>query len=120
MNCDRTGGDDFSRHPAFDVDVGYSDAAKTLNVGLLFDDHVLRADPAGNFSNDVDRHRIFALEIAAKFSFNDRGIAKNARAAEIAFVGQMQIAARANGAAKAGRYFVIAQVNVRAAGRTDC
>jgi hypothetical protein len=39
----------------------------------------------------------------------------HARAAEIAFVGQVEVAARADGATKTGGNFVIAEIDVRAA-----
>src|SRR4030095_7683400 len=87
VNGDSTCGNDLSRHPAFDVDVSHADTPETLNLGLFLDHDVLRADPAGNFTDQVERHRIFAFEIAPKFSLNYGGITNHARAAEIALVG---------------------------------
>src|SRR5205085_6457351 len=78
---------------------------------------VLSADPAGNFSDQIDGHRIFALEIATQFALNDRRTTNHARAAEIAFVREMNIATSANCPAEAGRDFVIAQIDMGAATR---
>lgn len=115
MNRDRAGSDDFCRHPPSDVDVVYSHPPKTLNVRLTFDRHLVGPEAPWDLSNQTDCHRILALKIPAQFSFDDRGMASDTRTAEIAFAGQIQIAARANGSAEAGGNFVITKVDVRAA-----
>ena len=89
-----------------------------LDVGFSFDRHVLSANAAGNFSDQVNRHRILALQIAAEFPFNDRRITNHARTAEIALAREMDVAASPNRSAKAGSDFVIAEIDVRAAAGT--
>src|SRR5207302_8115122 len=58
-------------------------------------------------------HRIFTLKIATKFPFNNGRVTNHAGAAEVAFVGQVHVAASANRSAEAGSDFVIAQIDVR-------
>ena len=60
------------------------------------------------------------MQIAAQPAFNQSGLALHATAGKITFAGKMYIAAGANASTEPTRDFVIAQVNVRAAGRTDC
>ena len=60
------------------------------------------------------------MKIAAQPAFNQSGLAYHATAAKITFTGKMDIAAGANASTEPTGDFVIAQVNVRAAGRADC
>ena len=60
------------------------------------------------------------MQIAAQPAFNQSRPALHATAGKITFAGKMHIAAGANASTEPTRDFVIAQVNVRAAGRTDC
>ena len=60
------------------------------------------------------------MQIAAQSAFNQSGLALHTAAGKIAFAGKMYIAAGANASTEPTCDFVIAQVNVRAAGRTDC
>src|SRR5205823_844473 len=80
--------------------------------------HMLSADAAGNFSNEVNRHRLLALKIATEFSFDDRRVTNHAGAAEITLVRQMDVAASPNRPAEAGGDFVIAEIDVCAAAGT--
>jgi hypothetical protein len=81
---------------------------------------MVRGETARKFPDEVDRGGIGALQIAAKSSFNNGVSANHTRAAQIAFGGKVKIAARANASAEAGRDFVIAQIDVRAATWTIC
>lgn len=60
------------------------------------------------------------MQIAAQPAFNQSGLALHATAGKITFAGKMYIAAGANASTEPAGDFVIAQINVRAAGRTDC
>ena len=60
------------------------------------------------------------MQIAAQPAFNQSKPALHATAGKITFAEKMHIAAGANASTEPTRDFVIAQVNVRAAGRTDC
>ena len=59
------------------------------------------------------------MQIAAQFSFDQRGAANHGVTAEVAFRGQVHFAVRANGAAKTRRDFVILQIDVRTARGTN-
>ena len=59
------------------------------------------------------------MQIAPQPAFNQSGLALHATAGEIAFAGKMHIAAGANASTKSAGDLVIAQVDVRTAGRTD-
>jgi len=60
------------------------------------------------------------MQIAAQPSFNQSGLALHATAGKITFAGEMYIAAGANASTEPAGDFVIAQIYVCAAGRTDC
>jgi hypothetical protein len=60
------------------------------------------------------------MQIAAQPAFNQSGLALHATAGKITFPEKMHIAAGANATTESAGDFVIAQVNVRAAGRADC
>src|SRR4029453_7062415 len=60
------------------------------------------------------------MQIAPQPAFNQSGLALHATAGKITFAGKMHIAAGANASTEATSDFIIAQVNVRAARRTDC
>src|SRR5258708_25554254 len=60
------------------------------------------------------------MQIAAQPAFNQSGLALHATAGKIAFAGKMHITAGANASTEPAGDFVIAQINVRAAGRADC
>ena len=60
------------------------------------------------------------MQIAAQPAFNQSGLALHATAGKITFAGKMHITAGANASTEPAGDFVIAQINVRAAGRTDC
>ena len=60
------------------------------------------------------------MQIATQSTFNQSGLALHATAGKITFAGKMYIAAGANASTEPAGDFVIAQINVRAAGRTDC
>ena len=60
------------------------------------------------------------MQIAAQPAFNQSGLALHATAGKITFAGKMHITAGANASTEPAGDFVIAQVNVRAAGRADC
>ena len=60
------------------------------------------------------------MQIAAQPAFNQSGLALHTAAGKITFAGKMYIAAGANASTEPAGDFVIAQINVRAAGRTDC
>jgi hypothetical protein len=59
------------------------------------------------------------MQIAAQSAFNQSGLALHATAGKIAFAGKMHITAGANAATKPAGDLVMAQINVRAAGRAD-
>src|SRR5882724_11181146 len=81
---------------------------------------MLRGQAAGNFADKVDRGNLGALQIAAQLAFNQRVATHHARAAAVSFGSEIKIPAGANASAEAGRDFVIAQIDVRAATRTIC
>src|SRR5206468_2821980 len=60
------------------------------------------------------------MQIAAQPALNQSGLALHATAGKIAFAGKMHITAGANASTEPAGDFIIAQVNVRAAGRADC
>ena len=60
------------------------------------------------------------MQIAAQPAFNQSGLALHAAAGKITFAGKMYIAAGANASTEPAGDFVIAQVDVRAAGGADC
>ena len=120
VNRDRPRGHNFGRHAPFDVDAANGYAAETLNVRFALDDDVRRAEASRNFSGKVNGHGFFALQVAAQFSFDQRGLANNACAAQITLAGEMNVAARPNRPTKTRRDFVIAKIDVRAAPRTIC
>ena len=117
-NCDRPRGHDLSCHSASNVDVVHGHAAETLDVGLAFDNHVLSRDAARDFSDLLNGHRIFALKIAPQLALNYGGPANHARAAELSLARELNVAARADSAAEAGRNLVVAQIDVCAAAGT--
>jgi len=59
------------------------------------------------------------MQIAAQPAFNQSGLALHAAAGKITFAVKMHIAAGANASTEPAGDFVIAEVNVRAARRTD-
>ena len=59
------------------------------------------------------------MQIAAQPAFNQSGLALHAAAGKITFSRKMYIATSANASAEPACDFVIAEVNVRAARRTD-
>ena len=110
--------DNLSGHPAFDFDVLRADRPKTVNVSFAFNDYVPAADAAGDFPGVVNCRRI-AMQIAAQPAFNQSGLALHATTGKITFAGKVHITACANAPTEPAGDFVIAQVNVRAAGRAD-
>ena len=60
------------------------------------------------------------MQIAAQPAFKQSGLALHATAGKITFPEKMHIAAGANATTEPAGDLVIAQVNVRAAGRADC
>lgn len=60
------------------------------------------------------------MQITAQPAFNQSGLALHTAAGKITFAGKMYIAAGANASTEPAGDFVIAQINVCAAGRTDC
>ena len=60
------------------------------------------------------------MQIAAQSAFNQSGLALHVTAGKITFAGKMYIAAGANASTESTGDFIIAQINVRAAGGTDC
>ena len=60
------------------------------------------------------------MQIAAQPAFNQSGLALHVTAGKIAFAGKVHITAGTNATTESAGDFVIAEVNVRAAGRADC
>jgi hypothetical protein len=60
------------------------------------------------------------MQISPQPAFNQSGLALYATAGKISFAGKMYVAASANASTEPAGDFVIAQINVGAAGRTDC
>src|SRR5262245_30186190 len=60
------------------------------------------------------------MQIAAQPAFNQIGLALHVAAGKITFAVKMYITARADASTEPAGDFVIAQVDVRTAGRTDC
>ena len=60
------------------------------------------------------------MQITAQPAFNQSGLALHITARKITFARKMNIAAGANASAEAAGNFIIAEINVCAAGRTDC
>jgi len=120
LNGDGSLSDHLSNHVAFDFDAASSHAAETLHIRLALDDDLPSHESARKFADKINRGRLRADQIAAQFSLDQGRLTSHARAAEIAFAGEMNITARANTAAKTGCNLVVAQVDVRAARRTIC
>jgi hypothetical protein len=59
------------------------------------------------------------MQITAQPAFNQSGLALHTAAGKITFAGKMYVAASANASTKTTGDFIIAQINVRTAGRTD-
>ena len=118
MHCHRLS-NNFSRHPAFNFDVLRADRPKTVNVSFPIHDYMPGANAAGDFPRVVNCRRI-ALQIAAQPAFDQSGLAPHATAGQITFAGKMHVTAGANASTESAGDFVIAQINVRAAGRADC
>ncbi len=91
-----------------------------MNVRLAFNDDVLRADTAGNFAREIDGRSVVAMQISAQPPFDQGGSANHAAAPQIAFAGQMHVAACSNASAETACDFVVTQINMRAARRADC
>jgi hypothetical protein len=89
-----------------------------MNIGFALDDDVARADAPGNLARKVNRGGI-AMQIAAQPPFDESRPANDAAAGQIAFCGQMHISACANCPAEPAGDLVVAQINMRAARRTD-
>ena len=60
------------------------------------------------------------MQIAAQPAFNQSGLALHATTGKITFAEKMHVTSGANASTEPAGDFVIAQVNMRAAGRTDC
>ena len=60
------------------------------------------------------------MQITAQPAFNQSGLALHITAGKVTFAGKMDIAAGANASAEAAGDFIIAQINVCAARRTNC
>ena len=60
------------------------------------------------------------MQISAQPAFDQGGSANHAAAGQIAFAGQMHVAAGANASAETAGDFVVAQINMRTARRADC
>ena len=60
------------------------------------------------------------MQISPQPAFNQSGLALHTTAGKITFAGKMYVAASANASTESAGDFVIAQINVRAAGRADC
>jgi hypothetical protein len=110
---------DLSRHFAFDFDTSRTNCAEAVNVRLAFNDDVLRADTAGNFAREIDGRSVVAMQISAQPPFDQGGSANHAAAAQIAFAGQMHVAACSNTSAETACDFIVAQIYMRAARRAD-
>ena len=59
------------------------------------------------------------MQISAQPAFNQSGLALDVTAGKVTFAGKMHVATGANASTESAGDFVIAQINVRAAGRTD-
>ena len=59
------------------------------------------------------------MQITAQPAFNQSGLALHTAAGKITFAGKMYIAAGANASTESAGDFVIAQINMRTARRTD-
>jgi hypothetical protein len=86
-----------------------------MDIGFAFDHDSARAQAPGDFAREIDGGRIVAMQIAAQPPFDDGATANDAAAGQVAFGGQMHVAAGPNGTAEAAGDFIIAQINVRAA-----
>jgi hypothetical protein len=111
---------DLARHLASDFDAFCADSAEAVNIGFAIDNHVPSADAPWNFACVVNRRGFGAMQIPAQPAFNQGGSAYHAAAGQIAFAGQMHIAAGSDASAETARDFVVAEINVRATGRADC
>lgn len=111
---------DLSRHLAFDFDASRTNSAEAVNVGFALDDDMSCADAAGHFARVIDGRSVVAMQISAQPPFDQGGSANHAAAAQIAFAGQMHVAACSNASAETARDFVVTQINMRAARRADC
>jgi hypothetical protein len=91
-----------------------------LHLGPLFDDDFGGGNFSRNFPRSVNDDWARRFQIAAQFSFDDRAATANTAATQVTFRGNMYFARCSDGAAKTGRNFVIAQVNVSAARWANC
>ena len=99
-------------HPASDLDALDLNAPEEMDVRFAVDDDVVRGEAAGNFPDEIDRGCADAIHVAAHFPFDEGRAAGHHRAAEIAFRGDVNLALGLDGPAKAGRDFIMAQVDV--------
>lgn len=119
MNHDNGFSDDFAGHVAANLDALHVKSSEKLHGRFSLDQDMVRADPAGNFPTRRDRDRPSAVEIAAQSALDQSRAASNVCAAEIASTRDMNLPVRANDSAETGGDFVIAQIDVSTAGRTD-
>jgi hypothetical protein len=110
--------DNLSRHLPFDFDVLRPHPPKAVNVRFAINDYVPGADAARHFPRVVNCRGI-AMQIAAQPAFNQSGLALHTTTGEITFAGKMYIAAGANASTETAGDFVIAQIDMGTARRTD-
>jgi len=118
VNCYGASSYNLRRHSAFNVDRVDGNTPETLHVGSSLERDVLCPKTTWNFANEVNRDRFFALKITAQLAFDYGRLANNAGAAEIAFIRQENVAARANRTAETGGNLIIAQIDMGAAAGT--
>ena len=86
-----------------------------MHVRFAIDHHLVRGQAAGNFANVVNGRSAEAIHVATHFSFDERGTAGHSGAAQVALRSNVDFALGLDRAAEARRYFVIPQIDVRAA-----
>jgi hypothetical protein len=111
--------DDLSRHLPFDFDVLRTHPPKAVNVSFAINNDVPRADAAWQFPRVINCRRL-AVQIAPQPAFNQSGLALHTTTGKITFAGKMYIAASANASTETAGDFVIAQIDMGTARRTDC
>ena len=120
MNGDHCLSNDLTRHLPLDFDASRPDLARALNIGFTFDNYVSSAKPAGNSPGKINCCGVVTMQIAAQSAFYQGRSTNHATAAQIAFSGEMHVAARSNRSAETAADFVIAQINMGATSRTNC
>src|SRR2546423_9243196 len=90
-----------------------------MHVRFPIDHDVLGNQASGDLADAINGRRAPAIHVAAHLAFDERGAASHCRAAQVALRRDVDFPLSLDRAAEAGRNFVTAQVDMRAALRAE-